>query len=167
MPLPHAIRRPVMLLLIPLLLLGCSVKKYRSDLPNNFHINTVIHKSSTFRNTSLAVDVHLLNPDCGTRLLGRIYVDDPQTDAGVPVDRPIYLDFIFVSKYTLSSDLSVVRYQTVMTPHSGAHYNADVTYDKGIYSVVVREKRRSGAATVIARRSLESCRPGSAGGSGK
>ncbi len=158
------IRRRFILLLVPALLAGCSVKTYRSDLPKNFRINTVIHKSSTFRNTGLAVDVHLLNARCETDLLGRIYVDDPKTDVGVPVDRPVYLDFIFVSKYALSGDLSVVRWQTVMTPHSGSKYDADVSYNKGIYNVVIKETRRGSAPRTIAHRPLESCRPGKAGG---
>ncbi len=154
-----AFLRRFTMLLILLLLAGCSVKKYRSDLPTNFHINTVIHKSSTFRSTGLAVDVHLLNEDCATKLLGRIYVDDPKADVGIPTDRPVYLDFIFVSKYALSGDLSVVRYQTVMTPHSGAAYYADATYDKGIYNVVIKEKRK-GTSTVVAHKYLENCKPG-------
>lgn len=154
----HALCTRLMPVLIIFLFAACSVKSYRSDLPKNLQINTVIRKSSTFRNTSLAVDVHTVDAQCWTDLLGRIYVDDPKTDVGVPVDRPVYLDFIFVSKVALSSSVSVVRYNTVMTPHSGSKYVADVTYDKGIYDVVIREKR-GGSSTVVAHRPLKSCRP--------
>ncbi len=159
------IRRRFILLLVPAILAGCSVKTYRSDLPKNFRINTTIHATSSFRNTSLAVDIHLLNARCETDFLGRVYVDDPKTEVGVPVDRPVYLDFIFVSKVVLSSDTSVVRYQTVMTPRSGCLYDAAVSYNKGIYNVVITERQRGGSASrKLARKPLESCRPGKAVG---
>ena len=159
------IRRRFILLLVPALLAGCSVKSYPNDLPKNFLVNTVIHKTSSLRNTGLAFDIHLLNARCETDFLGRVYVDDPKTEVGVPVDRPVYLDFIFVSKVVLSSNTSVVRYQTIMTPRSGHLYNAAVSYNKGIYNVVITERNRGGsAARKIPRVPLESCKPGKARG---
>ncbi len=152
------------LLVVPALLAGCSVKSYPNDLPKNFLLNTVIHKSSSFRDTGLAVDIHTLNAKCETDLLGRVYVDDPKTEVGVPVDRPVFLDFIFVSHTAISGTTSVVRYQTVMTPRSGHHYDADVSYNKGIYNVVITEKNRGGASRKIPRVPLESCKPGKARG---
>ncbi len=150
-----------LLLLVPVLFAGCSVKSYPNDLPKNFHVITTIHKTSSFRDTSLAFDIHTINAQCYTDFLGRVYVDDPKIDVGVPVDRPVYLDFIFVSKVALSGNTSVVRYQTMMTPRSGYLYDAAVSYDKGIYNVVITEKRRGGSASrTIPHRQLESCRPG-------
>ncbi len=158
------IRCCAILLLAPALFAGCSVKSYPNDLPKNFRVTTTIQKTSSFRNTGLAFDIHTINANCETDFLGRVYVDDRRTEVGVPVDRPVFLDFIFVSKVVLSSDASVVRYQTVMTPRSGHLYDVDVSYNKGIYNVVIREKGRGGGAgRTIPRRPLESCRPGRAG----
>ncbi len=155
------IRCRFILLLVPAVLAGCSVKSYPNDLPKNFHVNTVIHKTSTFRNTGLAIDVHTVNGRCETDFLGRVYVDDPKTEVGVPVDRPVFLDFIFVSKVALSSDSSVVRYQTVMTPRSGYVYDAEVSYNKGIYNVAITERHRGGSGSrKIPHVPLESCKPG-------
>ena len=82
-------------------------------------------------------------------------------DAGIPEGQPLYLDFIFASKVFLSSDLSAVRYQTILTPRSGYEYTALVSYIKDIYNVVIREKRRGGVAgTSVPRRPLSSCKPG-------
>lgn len=159
------IRCRFILLMVSALLAGCSVKTYPNDLPKNFHVNTTIQKTSSLRNTSLAFDIHTINVKCETDFLGRVYVDDPKTEVGVPVDRPVFLDFIFVSKVTLSSTISSVRYQTVMTPRSGYDYDAAVSYNKGIYNVVITEKNRGGSASrKIPRVPLESCKPGKARG---
>ena len=163
MPPAPAIRLRFLLLLIPVLLAGCSVKSYPNDLPKNFLVNTTIHKTSTFRNTSLAFDIHTINAKCETDFLGRVYVDDPKTEVGVPIDRPVFLDFIFVSKTAFSGDVSAVRYQTVMTPRSGFAYDAAVSYNKGIYNVVITEKQRGGSGSRrVPHVPLESCRPGKA-----
>jgi hypothetical protein len=162
------IRCRFILMLLPALLAGCSVKSYPNDLPKNFLVNTTIQKTSAFRDTSLAFDIHLLNAKCETDFLGRVYVDDPRTEVGVPIDRPVFLDFIFVSKVALSNSVSAVRYQTVMTPRSGYLYDAAVSYNKGIYNVVITEKNRGGSASrKIPRVPLESCKPGKARGGGE
>jgi hypothetical protein len=65
----------------------------------------------------------------------------------------------------LSSNASVVRYQTIMTPRSGYLYDAAVSYNKGIYNVVITERNRGGSAVrKIPRVPLESCKPGKARG---
>jgi hypothetical protein len=159
------IRCRLIMLLVPALIAGCSVKTYPNDLPKNFHVTTTIQKTSSFRNTSLAFDIHTINAKCETDFLGRVYVDDPKTEVGVPVDRPVFLDFIFVSKVVLSNSVSSVRYQTVMTPRSGYDYDAVVSYNKGIYNVVITEKNRGGSASrKIPHVPLESCKPGKARG---
>jgi len=160
------IRCRFIMLVVPALLAGCSVKTYPNDMPKNFLVNTVIHKSSSFRDTGLALDIHLLNAKCETDLLGRVYIDDPKTEVGVPIDRPVFLDFLFVSHVAISGTTSVVRYQTVMTPRSGYLYDAAVSYNKGIYNVLITEKNRGDSASrkIIPHVPLESCKPGKARG---
>jgi hypothetical protein len=142
------------------LLAGCSVKAYRSDLPVNLRVATKIDTGSAMKSTVAEFDVHLINSQCVTDHLGRVYLDDPVTRVGIPVDQPLYLDFIFASKTVLSSTISAIRHQTLFTARSGYEYSADVSYIKGIYNVVIREKRRGDAqGTTVPRRPLSSCKP--------
>lgn len=155
------IRRRFTILAVPVLLAGCSgVKTYPNDLPANLHVTTAVDSGSAMKSTVAEFDIHLVNAKCETSYLGRVYLDKPGIDVGIPVDQPLYLDFIFASKAFLSSDISAVRYQTLLTPRSGYEYHAQVSYIKGIYNVVIREKHRGApAGTTIPRKSLSSCKP--------
>ena len=147
------------LLLIVILLAGCSgVKTYSNTLPKNMHVNTKLDSGSVFTSTVAEFDIHKVNARCETDYVGRVYLEDAATEVGLPVGGSIFLDFIFASKRYLSSDISAIRYDTLVTPRAGYDYKADVSYINGIYNVVIREISRDGSVvSTIKRRPLSSC----------
>ena len=152
-----------------ILLAGCSkVRTYSNTLPKNMHVNINLDSGSVLTSTVAEFDIHKVNARCETDYLGRVYLYDPATEVGVPVDGPIFLDFIFASKQFLSSNVQAVRYDTLLTPRPGYDYQAQVRYVKGIYGVVIRETSRDGSTVkTIERRPLSSCKPGNPNGKGK
>lgn len=137
-----------------LLLSGCSgIRMYSSDLPTNLRIRTYVDSGSTMRSTTAEFDVHLVGKDCGLQHQGRVYLDQALVEVGIPSGRLVYLDFIFASKTVLSSQISGTRHGILLTPRAGRDYSAKVSYDKGIYNVVLRENGR-----VVPRRTLNDCR---------
>lgn len=165
MPINYKIS-PWAIFLIPVLLAGCSgVKTYPNDLPANLRVTTAVDTGSAFKSTVAEFDIHLVDAKCETDYLGRVYLEKPVIDVGIPEDQTLYLDFIFASKTFLSSDISAIRHQTLLTSRPGYEYTAQVSYIKGIYNVVIREKRRgAGAGTTIPRKPLSSCKPGGSKG---
>jgi hypothetical protein len=138
---------------------GCSgVPSYPDTLAKNLHVTTLVD-SGGGPSTVAEFDIHRLNARCETEHLGRVYLDNGTKDVGLPVDAPIYLDFIFASKGFLSPDISAVRHTTLFTARSGYDYSAQVRYVKGIYSVVIREARQGVAASrVVERVPLSDCK---------
>lgn len=150
------------LLVILTLLTGCSnVKTYSSTLPKNMHITTKLDSGSVMMSTIAEFDIHRVNARCETDYHGRVYLDDGRsTEVGVPAGEQIWLDFIFASKQFLSSNTSAVRYDTLITPRAGYNYRTEVTYNSGIYNVVIRETSRDGRTmNTVKRRPLSSCKP--------
>ncbi len=107
------------------------------------------------RSTVAEFDVHLVGTDCGLQHQGCVYLDRTVVEVGIPTGRLVYLDFIFASKAVLSSQISGTRHGILLRPRTGSDYEAKVTYDKGIYDVVLRENSRA-----VPRKTLSDCRPG-------
>jgi hypothetical protein len=148
--------------LVPIFLAGCSgVKTYAQSLPKNMHVTTRVDSGSAVKSAVAEFDIHRVNARCETDYLGRVYLDSPTTEVGIPVDELIYLDFIFASKAFMSTTTNAVRYTTIFTPRRGYEYYAKVDYDKGIYNVVIRERRPGGfAGRIIEHTPLSDCKPG-------
>lgn len=161
MPTPSKIA-PWTIFLILLLLGGCSgIKTSPNELPTNLRVTTAIDSGAALRSTVAEFDIHRVNAKCETDYLGRVYLDKPAMDVGIPENQLLYLDFIFASKTFLSNNISAVRYQTLLMSRSGYEYTAEVSYVKGIYNVVIQEKQRGAATgTAIPRTPLSSCKPG-------
>jgi hypothetical protein len=140
-----------------LLLSACSgVKTYSSDLPTNLRVRTYIDTGSAMRSTVAEFDVHYVDRNCSLQHQGRVYLDQPLVEVGIPAGRLVYLDFIFASKAVLSSQISGTRHGILLTPRAGHDYDAKVTYDRGIYDVVLR-----GNGRIVPRKTLSDCRGGS------
>ncbi|HZW12888.1 MAG TPA: hypothetical protein VFF81_06825 [Noviherbaspirillum sp.] len=154
------IRYAIPALLLTVLLGGCSgIPTYSDTLPKNLHVRTELDSGSALRSVVAEFDVHRVNAACQLKYEGRVYLYDASTDVGIPVDELIYLDFIFASKAFLSSHISGTRYRTLINPRSGYDYQAEVKYNKGIYSVVIREARHgSSNYRVLEQRPLGECK---------
>jgi hypothetical protein len=152
--------RWIVLGLVPIFLASCSsVKTYSEKYPKNMHVTTRVDSGSAVKSTVAEFDIHRVNARCETDYLGRVYLDGPTTDVGIPVGELIYLDFIFASKAFMSTTTNAIRYQTTFTPRHGYEYHAKVDYDRGIYNVVIREKlSRGSAGRVIEQTPLSSCK---------
>jgi hypothetical protein len=143
-----------------LLAAGCSgVRTYPNELAPNFRVHTQVESVSALKSTVAEFDIHTVDARCETDYLGRVYLDKPRVDVGVPVGKPVYLDFIFASKAFLSTQVQATRYTTVLTPRPGHEYDVQVRYLKGIYSVAIREAPRGGAGRLLERRDLADCKP--------
>jgi hypothetical protein len=148
-------------LLVALLATGCSgVRTYPNELAPNFRVHTQVESMSAMKSTVAEFDIHRVDARCETEYLGRVYLDRPRIDVGIPVGGPVYLDFIFASKAFLSTQVQATRYTTVLTPRPGHEYDVQVRYLKGLYSVAIRESARGGGAgRLLERRDLADCRP--------
>lgn len=139
---------------------GCSgVKTYPGGPGKNLRVETKIDSGSAMRSTVAEFDIHRVDASCNTQYLGRVYLDERSITVGLPSDDRLYLDFIFASKIRLTTTINATRYATLLTTRPGHEYAAQVSYEKGIYSVVIHERRKGGVNRVVERQPLEACRP--------
>lgn len=141
------------------LLVGCSgVKTYPGAPSKNLRIETKIDSGSAMMSTVAEFDIHRVDAACNTHYLGRVYLDKESVTVGLPTDETLYLDFIFASKVRLTTRIDATRHTTLLTTRSGYEYDAQVKYVKGIYSVVIQERRKGGGiGRVVEREPLAAC----------
>lgn len=139
---------------------GCSgIPTYPNTSLKNLHVTTRVDSGSASSSTAAAIDVHRVNARCETQHLGRVNLENGQTQVGIPVNETLFLDFIFASKRFLSSHISATRYSTLLTPRRGYKYTAQVIYDNDIYDVVIRQTREGRfTGGVIKRVPLSACK---------
>lgn len=144
-------------LLLPLfaalLLAGCGVARYHSTLPPNLALSTQVNGDDM--NVGAALDIHRMKPDCSSKFLGRVFVDNGQQNVALPVGEPLYIEFLFVSGGGFSS-IGTVRQGAFLIPKPGLQYRARVSYKKGIYDVELREGGKGGRE--IPSAALSACR---------
>ncbi len=139
-----------------ILLLGCSgIKPYPNTSLKNLHIQTQTEGAIA------ELDIYRVNAGCQTEYRGRVSLDKPSVEVGIPSDGLHYLDFIFASKTFLSPSVNVVRYDTLLLPRRERQYEARVRYVQSMYSVVIREVAPgSSTGRVIERARLSDCGKG-------
>lgn len=151
------ISRRTLAVLSAAVLAGCSSapRSYSSSLPSNMQVTTRAEGAKA------AFDIHRLKADCELDFQGRINLENGTVGVGVPTDEPLYLDFIFVTGGGFfSSSVGSTRYGTLFRARPGFDYRAQATYDKGIYSVEIRESRKGASASrVLDRVPLGACKP--------
>lgn len=124
-------------------LVGCSsIPVYPDTTPKNLTIQTNINSGSKRTNVWADLDVHRVTSNCDPEHIGRIDLKPGSVDAGIPVDELRYLEFMFGRKEFLSSGISTVRYGTLFIAKPGYVYDAQATYDSGIYNFAMREARQ-------------------------
>lgn len=145
-------------LLLPLvaaaLLAGCGVARYHSTLPPNLALSTQV--TSKDLNVEVALDIHRMKPDCSSKFLGRVFVDNGQQGVALPVGEPLYIEFLFVSGGGFSS-IGDVRQGAFLTAKPNVQYRARVSYERGIYDVELREGGKGGRE--IPSAPMSACRP--------
>lgn len=149
------------LVVVAMQMSGCmdpGVRPYTAQLPHNLHLTTHADTGSAFKGVSAELDIHVVGGDCQLQYEGRIFLDRPEIDVGMPIEQLLYLDFIFASKAMMSSTVGVVRYSTLLKPRANHQYRANVSYDKGIYQVVIQEVKNRKVVSTLPRRPLDACR---------
>src|SRR5579859_2489038 len=138
---------------------GCGgVKSYRSTLPPNVHFRTVVTTGSVFRSGAAAVDIYRSLADCKLEHLGRLLLDKPIVDAGLPTGDALYIEFILGSKTFMSTSASAIRYDTELTLRPGYEYDMQLRFLPHTYSLEMRELRKGGGAgRGIERKSGSDC----------
>jgi hypothetical protein len=146
---------------IALVLAGCGgVKSYRSDLPHNVHFRTVVTTGSIFKSAAADVDIYRDIGNCKIQHLGRVTLDKPVVEVGVPAGEPIYIEFLLMSKTFLSSSASALRYDTQLMLRPGYEYDMQLKFLERTYTLEMRElKKGSSSGRLIERKSGSDCKP--------
>jgi len=153
------IRASVAAAVLAIVLTGCAggPRTFPNSLPKNLNVTTNVDGGSI--KAEVAFDIHRVNARCITDYEGRINLENGSTDVGLPVDEPLYLEFIFVTGGGFTSSVRATRHGTLFTARSGYYYRAQVSYNKGIYAVEIRETRRGVAGgRVVERVPLSTCK---------
>ena len=135
-----------------LLLAACAGGKSYPD--------SVAPKNLTLRTASsarAALDVHSVDAQCRTEYLGRVTLDKPSAEIGIPAEQRSYLVFDFATSSFLGGKQTRTTFETLLKPRTGYRYEASVTYRDDIYNVVIREQAPRGAWREVAMRDLASC----------
>jgi hypothetical protein len=142
-----------------ILLAGCfGVKTYQNTPDNNLHVHTATDSGSFFSSVHAAVDIHRVGADCTSDYEGTVQLSRPTIDIGIPPNRWNHLVFVFASSSFWANRSGTIRYETVLKPRPGFHYEVLVTYKDDIYNVAVRETRPSSPfSREIERRDLRVC----------
>lgn len=152
-------RRIKSLLLAVSVLAGCSgIRSYPNTLDKNLHIRTETKSGSLFSTVRAAVNIYRVDASCKAEYLGTLELDRPSVVVGIPPGRSSYLVFTFASFSFLANSSSTIRYDTLLKPGAGYHYDIQVSYIDDIYNVVIRETHpRKSESRPIGRKDLSAC----------
>jgi hypothetical protein len=147
------------LVLATVVLAGCSGLKSYPDTPTrNLDIHTRTDSGSLLSSTRASLDIYHVGEGCSASYEGTVILSRASRPLGLPAGQPSYLVFRFESSSFLAGSSGVTRYDTVFTPLPGRHYDFDVLYIDGIYSVNIRERASARSkAQRIAPVELEDC----------
>jgi hypothetical protein len=140
---------------LALLLAACAAGSRYADLPEK---NLVIHARLSGARAGLGV--HAVDAQCRLTYEGSVDLDAPVTRVGIPAGRASYLVFEVATSSFWRGQRGSVRQETLLRPRAGAVYDVRVTYQDGLYEVVIRETpARGGRARDVALAGLDACRP--------
>ena len=153
-------RISVLLLVLAVMLAGCSSVKTYPDMPGkNVHVRTRLVEERMFGSVRADLDIYSVDSKCEAQYLGTVELDKASVDFGIPPGQQTYLVFVFSSKGMLGSAKGSTTYATLLRPRAGFDYRAEVRYVDDIYNVELIEAqagRKSGRE--LEPRRLENCR---------
>jgi len=124
---------------------GCSgIKPYKNNLDKNLSVSTTTSSGSFFTSVDARVDIYAVDAACQLTYNGTIDLDRPQVEIGLPYNQQNYLNFVFTSSGFLSSSQGSTGFDAYLKTRSGFTYLAEVSYDNGIYDVIIKEKKVGG-----------------------
>jgi hypothetical protein len=123
------------------MLAGCSgLKSYSDTSARNLEVHTRTDSGSFLSSTRASLDIFSVDSTCQTTYQGSVTLDKENRAIGLPAERPSYLVFRFESSSFLANSSGATSYETLLTPLSDRHYDVDVRYLDGIYSVTILER---------------------------
>lgn len=136
-------KAPCVLALAALALLaGCAApqKMYAGKAADNLLLKTRVDPGSA-TSAGVALDIHRMESRCKMNYEGRVWLEEPETRIGLPVEQPMLLSFAFASTRFISRSAGSVRQETTFVARPGYTYVAEVSFVRGIYDVQLRETR--------------------------
>lgn len=147
---PHQVGRVVLAGAALCLLAACAGHRpYSSDHARNLTFHTKLQSGMR-----AGVDVYTLDAQCRTQHQGRVALDNPRVEVGLPQGRASLLVFEFAGSRFLGSRRTSITKDVVLTPRAGRRYEARVDYRDDLYNVELKElDPRSGASREVDPRS--------------
>jgi hypothetical protein len=132
------------------LLAACAGHRpYSAGYDRNLSLRTSVDSG-----TRAAMDVYSVDTQCRAQLEGRVALDAPRVEVGLPQDRASLLVFEFAGSGFLGSRRTSITTQALLVPRAGRRYEAQVRYKDNIYNVELKEiDTRSGASREVDARS--------------
>ena len=134
----------VLLALLAMSVGGCAsaLKPYPNTLPTNLQVNTKTDSTAFFSWVDIDISIYYGVGACQYDYQGTVRLNKADTEIGLPVGRPSYLQFWF-SRSSVNGS-AMVPYGVVLTPQVGYTYSADVHYAEGTYHAVLYERGATG-----------------------
>ena len=144
--------RSILLLLAIVGISACAGGKYYSnDDPKNLFVQTQVDSS-----VRAALHVSRVDANCQAAYQGRVALDRPTVEIGIPVEQLSFVDVSFDSSSFLSGSHKMSA-GTLFKPRAGYRYELIATYRNDIYNVALREIAPSNKVREIPRRDLWNC----------
>ena len=105
-------------------------------------------RSSVQSGMRAAVDVYSLDGQCRAQAEGRVALDEPRIEVGLPQGRASLLVFEFTGSSFLGAQRSSMTKRLMLTPRPGRRYEARVEYRDNLYNVELRENREGSWRTL-------------------
>lgn len=122
---------------------------YVSDQPKNLSFRTAVESG-----VRAAADVYSVDAACNAKPLGRVALDRPVLEIGLPEGRASLLVVEFTGSRFLGSQRTSMAKNVMFTPRPGRRYEARVEYRDSLYNVELKEiDIRSGASREVDTRS--------------
>ena len=143
-------RRTLLALAACCLLAACAGHRpYSADYARNLSLLTSVQSGMR-----AAADVYTVDADCRAQPQGRVALDRPVIDIGLPEGRASLLVIEFAGSGFLGSRRTSISRNVMLTPRAGRRYEARVEYRDDLYNVELKEiDPRSGASRDVDLRS--------------
>jgi hypothetical protein len=124
-------------------------RPYVSEQPENLRFRTAVESG-----VRAAADVYSVDAKCHAQPLGRVTLDRPALEIGLPAGRASLLVVEFAGSRFLGSQRTSMTKSLMFTPRPGRRYEARVEYRDSLYNVELKEiDTRSGASREVDARS--------------
>jgi hypothetical protein len=132
------------------LLAGCAGhRSYSGDYAKNLGLRTSVQSGMR-----AAMDVYSVDGQCRAEHQGRVALDEPRMEVGLPQGRASLLVFEFAGSRFLGSRRTSITKNVMLVPRAGRRYEARVEYRDDLYDVELKEiDPRTGASRELDGRS--------------